>query len=161
MTQQRSKKAKPSPASAVVSNRRAHFDYELSDHILAGMVLSGAKVRAVRDGRVQLKGAYVVVRHNELWLQNASFSIKNGGNDGENAIDTSPIKLLVKKKQIEEFMRRKQDGYTIVPTKIFAGRRFIKVEIALGRGKKEYDKRETLKRRESDRDAQRAIKGAR
>ena len=145
---------------ATIDNRRASFDYHLSENILAGLALSGAKVRAVRDGRVQLKGAYVAIRNNELWLQNASFSLKNGGNDGESVIDTSPVKLLVKKKQIIELMRAKQDGFTIVPTKIFAGRRFIKVEIALGKGKKTYDKRETIKRRESDRDARRAMKGA-
>lgn len=161
MKKQRPNRAKPDSAKAVVTNRRAHFDYTLSENILAGLVLSGAKVRAVRDGRVQLKGAYVVIRGNELWLQNASFSVKNGGNDGESVIDTSPVKLLVKKKQIAELERAKQAGYTIVPTKLFAGRRFIKVEIALGKGKKEYDKRETIKRRESDREANRAIKGAR
>jgi SsrA-binding protein len=154
-------KKKPIKRPSTIDNRRAHFDYTLSENILAGLVLSGAKVRAVRDGRVQLKGAYVVIRNNELWLQNASFSIKNGGNDGESVIDTGPIKLLVKKKQIDELAAAKQAGYTIVPTKIFAGKRFIKVEIALGKGKKEYDKRETIKRRESDREAKRAIKGAR
>ena len=154
-------KRKPIKRPATIDNRRARFDYHLSENILAGLVLSGAKVRAVRDGRVQLKGAYVVVRAGEVWLQNASFSIKQGGRDGENVIDTSPIKLLVKKKQIAELMRAKQDGYTIVPTKILAAGRFIKVEIALGKGKKAYDKRETIKRRESDREAKRAIKGAR
>ena len=152
------KKATKHPST--IDNRRAHFDYTLSENILAGLVLSGAKVRAVRDGRVQLKGAYVVIRNDELWLQNASFSIKNGGNDGESVIDTSPIKLLVRKKQINELAAGKQAGYTIVPTKILAGKRFIKVEIALGKGKKEYDKRETIKRRESSREANRAIKGA-
>jgi SsrA-binding protein len=144
-----------------IDNRHVRFDYHLSENILAGLVLSGAKVRAVRDGRVQLKGAYVVVRDNELWLQNASFSVKSDGRDGESVIDTEPIKLLVKKKQLAELARARQDGYTIVPTKILPGRRFIKVEIALGKGKKNYDKRETIKRRESDREAGRAMKGMR
>ncbi|MDR0980042.1 MAG: SsrA-binding protein SmpB [Candidatus Nomurabacteria bacterium] len=154
-------KHKPAKKPTVVDNRRAHFDYTLSENLTAGLVLSGKQVRAVRDNRVQLKGAYVVVRNGELWLQNASFSLKNGGHDGESVIDTSPIKLLVKKKQLQELASARTAGYTIVPTKLFAARRFVKVEIALGKGKKSYDKRETIKRRDSDREARRAIKGAR
>ncbi|MCL2038384.1 SsrA-binding protein SmpB [Candidatus Saccharibacteria bacterium] len=144
-----------------IENRRAHFDYALNDKILAGLVLSGAKVRALRDGRAHLKGAYVAIRHNELWLQNASFHLKGSGPSDAPIIDTSPVKLLVKKRQLATLQRAKQDGYSIIPTKIITGSRFIKLEIALGRGKKLYDKRETLKRRDSAREADRLIKGAR
>ncbi|MCL2371446.1 SsrA-binding protein SmpB [Candidatus Saccharibacteria bacterium] len=160
MTKKPTKDPKRKQPAAVI-NRRARFDYELGQNILAGMVLTGAKVRAVRDSRVHLKGAFVVIRNDELWLQNASFSVKSSGNDSDNVIDTSPVKLLVNKKELKELTRARTDGYTIVPTKLLPSRRYIKVEIAIGKGKKSYDKRETIKRRESDREALRQMKGQR
>jgi SsrA-binding protein len=144
-----------------VLNRRARFDYELGDEIVAGLVLTGPEVRAARDGHVQLKGAYVQVKDDELWLQNASFSLKlNQRGENSRTIDTSPRKILANRKQIDTLVAKRQDGLSIVPTKLLTSGRFIKVVIALGKGKKRYDKRETLKRRDQEREAARAIKRA-
>lgn len=144
--------------SAVV-NRRARFDYALGDEIVAGIVLTGLEVRAARDGHVQLKGAFVTVKNDELWLNNASFSLKLNEKSAEGrTVDTSVRKLLASRKQIDSFIESKKQGMTIVPTKLLTSGKFIKVVIALGKGKKNYDKRETLKRRDQDRETQRALK---
>ena len=154
------KKKKTDTQSKAVLNRRARFDYELGEEIVAGMVLTGPEVRSARDGHVQLKGSFVTVRNNELWLNNASFSLKlnQKGQVGARTIDTEPRKLLASRKQIDTLMNRKKEGLSIVPTKLLTTGRFIKLVIALGKGKKNYDKRETLKRRDQERDAKRAIK---
>jgi len=156
MTQK--KKANTQPKSIV--NRRAKFDYELGDDLVVGIVLTGLETRAARDGHIQLKGSFVSIRENELWLNNASFSLKlnEKGKVGARSIDTSPRKLLANRKQINDFITRKQSGMSIVPTKLLTSGRYIKVVIALGKGKKNYDKRETMKRRDQERDIQRAIK---
>ncbi|MCA9334846.1 SsrA-binding protein SmpB [Candidatus Saccharibacteria bacterium] len=151
---------KPIRKPSAIVNRRARFDYALGDEITAGISLSGPEVRAARDGHIQLKGAYVQIRGNELWLQGASFSIKlnERGKPGARAIDDSPRKLLAHRKQIEALIASKAQGNTIVPLRLITSGRFIKVVIAVGKGKKHYDKRETLKRRDQEREANRAIK---
>ncbi len=153
------KKKSPSKPKAVL-NRRAGFDYALSDEVVAGLSLTGPETRAARDGHVQLKGAFVSVRDNELWLNNASFSLKlnQKGQTEARTVDTRARKLLLKRKQIDELVADKQKGMTIVPTKLLTSGRFIKVVVALGKGKKTYDKRETLKRRDQEREAARATK---
>ena len=155
---------KPKTSTKNVINRRARFDYELGEELTAGMSLRGVEVRAVRDGRVSLKGAFITLRNGrkglELWLNNASFSLKNQGEglSKSDTIDTSPKKLLATRKQIEDFARQKQAGFTIVPLKILAENRYIKIIIALGKGKKQYDKRETLKRRQSEHENEKMLK---
>lgn len=143
-------------------NRRARFDYELGEEIVAGMSLTGPEVRAVRDGCVSLKGAFVTIRKErkseELWLNNASFSLKNSGEGQSDVIDTSPKKLLASRKQIDDLNRQKQAGMTIVPIKLLAGGRYIKLVIAAGKGKKQYDKRETLKRKQTERESAKMMK---
>lgn len=156
------KKSKKSTQPGSIVNRRASFDYALQDDIVAGLVLTGQEVRAARDGRVQLKGSFVTLRNGELWLNNASFSLKlNQRGDGSRTIDTSPRKLLASRKQIDAFEKQKQQGMSIVPTKLLTEGRFIKVVIALGKGKKTYDKRETIQRRQQDIETKRAIKNSR
>ena len=146
--------------SAVILNRRAGYDYELGDAISVGIALTGKEVRAARDGHVQLKGSFVSVRNNELWLNNASFSIKinEKGNNQARSIDTQPRKLLAKRREIESLIAEKNQGMTIVPLKMITSGRYIKVVIALGKGKKTYDKRETIKRRQQDREVRRSLK---
>lgn len=149
---------KPIHKPTTIVNRRARFDYQLDDNLVVGLVLSGPEVRAVRDGRVSLKGAFVTLRGGELYLNNASFSLKNNDKSTQAmTVSTEPRKLLATKKQIAAFDRAKQSGLTIVPTKMLTQRRFIKLEIATGKGKKSYDKRQTIKQRQQERETKRAI----
>ena len=159
MTKARTTK-RPKQATSVV-NRRARFDYELGEEIVAGVVLTGPEVRAARDGHVQLKGAFVSLKQGELWLNNASFSLRLNVRGQANArtVDTSARKLLASRKQIDQFAAARQQGMTIVPTKLLTNGRFIKLIIALGKGKKRYDKRQTIKRRDQDRETRRQLSG--
>lgn len=151
---------KPPVTQKAIVNRRASFDYQLDETLTTGVVLTGAEVRAARDGHVQLKGSFVTIRNNELWLNNASFSLRlnERGNTSARSIDTTPRKLLAQRKQINELAARKQSGMSIVPIRLLTAGKHIKLVIALGKGKKNYDKRETLKRRDQERDSQRAMK---
>ena len=151
------KKPKDKPA---IINRRARFDYELGEDLVVGIVLTGPETRAARDNHVQLKGAYVTIRNNELWLNNASFSVvlNQKGVPGARAVDDRARKLLANRKEIDRFVESKKQGMTIVPTKLLTNGRHIKLVIALGKGKKNYDKRETIKRRDQDRETKRALK---
>jgi SsrA-binding protein len=153
-------KKKPVTKPRSVLNKRASFDYSLEEELITGIVLTGQETRAARDGHVQLKGSFVSIKDRELWLNNASFSLRlnEKGNPGTRSIDTSPRKLLASRKQIDNLAAKKQLGMSIVPTKLLTGGRYIKLVIALGKGKKNYDKRETLKRRDQEREAKRAIK---
>ena len=150
---------KKKPESAPIVNRRARFDYELGETISAGIILSGAEVRGARMGHVRLTGSYANIKQNELWLTNMSISIpdtaRNKDDDKENP---NPRKLLVTKKELFKIEEAKKQGMTIVPTRLFTTGRFIKIELSLAKGKKNYDKRETIKRRQQDRDAKREIK---
>lgn len=122
----------------VTVNRRAHFDYQLGDELTTGMALNGPEVRLIRDHHVQLKGSFVTIRNSELWLNNLTLG----------ADTTRNIKLLATKKQIKALEREKVAGSTIVPVKLLGGTRHIKLVIAVGKGKKKYDKRETIKKRD-------------
>jgi SsrA-binding protein len=138
------KKTKKPTAQKVV-NRRAHYDYNLSDKLEVGMVLTGAQVRQIRDHHAQLKGTYVTLRRGELWLLGLTL-----GTDTE-----QDIKLLATKKQIAGLDRAKQQGNTIVPVELLPLKRHIKLIIAVGEGKKKFDKRQTIKSRDLDRESRR------
>lgn len=146
-------KKKPAQPHTVV-NRRARFDYELGEDLVVGIALTGAEVRAARDNHVQLKGSYVTIRDGELWLNNASFSIKvQQRGEGTRTVDTTARRLLAHRKQIDALAAQKKAGMTIVPTKLLPAGNHIKLVIALGKGKKNWDKRETIKRRDIERDS--------
>jgi len=117
-------------------------------------------VRAARDGHIQLKGSYVTIKDSELWLNNASFSLRlnQAGQVGARSVDTTARKLLASRKQIETLADQKHKGMSIIPVKLLTNGRFIKLVVALGKGKKKYDKRETLKRRDQERDTRRMLK---
>ena len=152
------KKVKPTKPRAIV-NRRASFDYALDEELITGIVLTGREARAARDGHVQLKGSFVTIRNNELWLNNSSFSLAlNSKTDGGRSVDTSVRKLLASRKQIDELDDRKQSGMSIVPLKLLTQGRHIKLVIALGKGKKNYDKRNTIKLRDQERENKRLVK---
>ena len=152
-------KKKQQPTKAI-SNRRARHDYELGDSLLAGIQLSGAETKALRLGHGQLRGAYVTVKGGELLLINATISGTNAVPISESD-QTRARKLLVRKREIEKLLEAKQQGQTIVPLEILTRTRFIKVRISVGRGKKLYDKRQTLKQRDEKRSMLAAIKASR
>lgn len=127
--------------NSVTVNRRAHYDYQLGEELSCGMALSGPEVRMIRDHHVQLKGSYVAIRDSELWLYGLTLGAETASN----------IRLLATKKQIEGLKRAKVSGSTIVPVRLLGGGRYIKLVIAVGKGKKKYDKRETIKKRDIER----------
>jgi SsrA-binding protein len=152
-------KKKPKQPTSAIVNRRARFDYALGDELTVGLALTGREVRAARDGRVQLRGSFVTIRNNELWLNNASFSlVLNEKGEQVRTVDTEPRKLLAKRKQIDQLAAEKHAGTSIIPVRLLTRGPFIKLTIALGKGKKNYDKRETLKRRDQEREARSSIK---
>lgn len=140
-----------------ISNRRAHHDYAIDDTLLVGIQLTGAETKALRHGHGQLRGAYITVKDTELFLINATISSLPGVSIPESE-QTRTRKLLAKRSEINKLIALKQQGNTIVPLEILTNQRYIKVRIAAGRGKKQYDKRQTLKARDQGREANAAIK---
>ncbi len=157
-------------APAVV-NRRAGFDYDLSENLTVGLELTGAETKAARLGHINLRGAYVVPRENsakhrmELFLINASFSLAanapKGSGEKTTTVDTRARKILAKRREIDRFVAARMDGLTIIPTKLLTTGRFVKLVIALGKGKKNYDKREAIRRKDMARENQRFTKNLR
>ena|SRR5665213_2361663 len=152
-------KKKPNQTKRI-TNRRASHDYTLGDSLVAGLELSGAETKALRMGHGQLRGSYVTVKQDELFLINATISGTSGIPISESD-QTRPRKLLAKRREIQALIDAKQQGKTIVPLEILTGGRFIKLRISVGRGKKLYDKRQTLKARDDARRTQAALKSAR
>jgi len=137
-----------------IINRRAKFDYELGDSLVVGMQLTGGETKALRHGHGQLRGAFVNVKDNELWLVNAQINSGQGINIPEDQ-QTRSRKLLAKKSEIDKLMSAKQQGRTIIPIELLTQGRYLKLKIAVGKGLKHYDKRENIKRRQQERDAAR------
>ena len=127
--------------STVTENRKARFDYQLGDELATGMALNGPEVRLIRDHHAQLKGSFVTLRNGELWLNNLTLGAETAKN----------IKLLATRRQITALEKERAAGYAIVPVRLLGGGRHIKLIIATGRGKKKYDKRETIKKRDIER----------
>jgi len=141
----------------VIANRRARHDYELGDSLVVGLQLGGAETKALRMGHGQLRGAYVTVKGDELWLINTTISGTTGIPISESD-QTRARKLLAKRREIKALVDAKQQGKTIVPLEILTGGRYIKLRLSVGRGRKRYDKRQVLKARDDARDAQAALK---
>lgn len=149
-------KKKQAPARQIV-NRRARHDYELGDSLVAGIALTGGETKALRMGHGQLRGAYITVKDNELWLVNATINGTRGVLVDEHT-QSRNRKLLVKRREIHSLLEAKQNGRTIIPLEIITGGRYIKVRLSVGKGKKQYDKRQTLKKREESRRMAYALK---
>ena len=162
------KKASLASVRAVV-NRRATYDYQLSDRLTAGLSLTGMETKAARLGHVSLRGAYVVPRRNiqtgrdELFLINASFTLNNntpkGSGQSRTTIDTRARRILAKRREIERLVDRKSEGLTIVPLKLLTHGRYVKLELAAGKGKKRYDKRQAVRERDIKRELAQRRKG--
>jgi SsrA-binding protein len=149
------KKKKVSTGS--IRNKRARFDYDLGDSFVMGIVLNGRETKSLRLGHGQLQGAYVTVKGDELYLINASIHGTKGIPIEESEV-TQARKLLAKRKEIDAIIAAKKQGVNVVPTDILINGRYIKVRVALGKGKKHSDKRQTIKAREDSRNAHRELK---
>jgi SsrA-binding protein len=150
--------AKKKQPTGVISNRRARFDYELKDSYIAGIVLNGAETRSVREQHASLQGAFVQLKDGEAWLMNAQIMpLKTNAAQLPSEVQTRNRKLLLKKRELEQLQEAKQQGNTVVPVRLLTKGRFIKLEIAVGRGKKRFDKRQAIKQRDTDRDTARNL----
>ena len=140
----------------LLENRKARFNYELLEKREAGIELLGFEVKALRQKQGSLDGAYVIVRGGEPFLVNAYIPPYQPKNTPQNYDERRARKLLLTKKEIAELaVAESKKGLTIVPLSVYSKGRKIKVEIAIARGKKKFDKRETLKRRDAEREMRR------
>lgn len=140
-----------------IANRKARHDYELDDSLLVGIALTGAETKALRLGHGQLRGAYVTLKDGELWLINATITGGTGLPISESE-QTRSRKLLAKRREINALQAAKDQGRTILPLELLTGGRYIKLRIAPGRGKKQYDKRATLRKKDQQRAMNAAVK---
>lgn len=145
--------------TAYISNKKAHFNYEILETFEAGISLFGYEVKAVRAGRGKLEGGHVVVRGGEAFLVGASISHYQEANTPKNYDPERSRKLLFSKKELGHLETQgEQAGLTLVPIKLYNHGRNIKLEVALARGKKKQDKRESIKARDTKRDIDRILK---
>jgi SsrA-binding protein len=148
--------------SQYAENRKARFDYEIADKYEAGIELLGTEVKAVRGGRMSLEGSFIIIRGGEAFLINANIPSYQPNNAPKDYDPLRNRKLLLNKKEMRELAdTEKNKSLTIVPLSVYNKGRKIKISIAVAKGKKKYDKRETIKRRESNRDIERQYKSGR
>jgi len=152
-----SKSAGPRP---VAQNRRARHDYDILERFEAGMVLAGSEVKSLRAGKVQLRDAYARVQNGEMWLHGVHVA-PYAFSAGFGAVDPDrPRKLLLHRREIEELgQRTAQDSLTLVPLAIYFKDGRAKVDLALARGRRRYDKRHAIAERDAAREAARAVRG--
>ena len=158
-TNQPPKDAGSGPYIKTVSdNRRARFNYDLSDHIEAGIVLSGTEIKSIRAGRSNIRDAYAQVRDGEMWLQNMHIAQWTSAGPW-NHDPVHPRRLLLHRAEIDRMARlANQKGLTIIPMRIYIKGHVAKVEVALAKGRRRYDKRKAIQQRETDREIGRAIR---
>lgn len=151
--------AKKKQNPGTIRNKRASFDYDLKDSYIAGIALTGAETRSLREHHGSLQGAFVQIKDGEVWLMNSLVTpLKTNAANLPSDVQVRNRKLLLKQREIEQLTEAKKQGNTIVPTKFLTKSRFIKLEIAIGRGKKKYDKREAIKKRDQERDTARRLR---
>ncbi|MEW6543922.1 MAG: SsrA-binding protein SmpB [Nitrospirota bacterium] len=155
-------KERDSGEKVVATNRKAFHDYHVEERLEAGIVLRGTEVKSLRAGQVNLRDSYASVDRGEVFLHNCHISPYSHGNV-MNHDPLRPRKLLLHRKEISKLLgQTQQKGLTLIPLRIyFSPRGQAKVEIALARGKKQYDRREAIKEREAGREVERAMKGRR
>ncbi|HJZ71757.1 MAG TPA: SsrA-binding protein SmpB [Vicinamibacterales bacterium] len=147
--------------SSIAENRKAFHDFHILDTFEAGLVLLGTEVKAIREGRVNLRDSYARVENGEVFLYNVNISPYSH----RGYADHAPLrqrKLLLHRDEIRKLIGKTvEKGMTLVPTRLYFKNGRVKVAVALAKGKKEYDKRETIKRRETDRETRAAVKSRR
>lgn len=144
---------------AYIQNRKAHFNFEILETFEAGLVLQGFEAKSIRAGKGKLEGAHVIIRGGEAFLVGTSISPYQPANTPKNYDPERTRKLLLSKKELAHIEQQTEKaGLTGVPIKLYNAGRKIKLEFALARGKKKFDKRETLKARDTKRDIDRTLK---
>lgn len=141
----------------LAKNKRATYDYELIDRIVAGLVLSGDEVKSIKTGHVSLKGSFIALRQGEAFLTSAHITPYQHAAHKDQIEPTRPRKLLLHRRQLEQLVAHKQSGLSVVPTALLMERSLIKLEIGIGRGKKHYDKRHSIKARDTARELARGL----
>ena len=145
--------------STIALNRKAKHDYTLHEHFNAGIALQGWEVKSLRDGRLQLKESYVIIRSNEVWLVGAHISPLSTASTHIEPNPRRDRKLLLNRKEINKLIgATQQKGFTLVPLRLYWHRNKAKCEFALAKGKKQHDKRASTKERDWDRDKARIMK---
>ncbi|MCK9402366.1 MAG: SsrA-binding protein [Chitinophagaceae bacterium] len=141
-----------------MNNRQAYFHYFIEDKYVAGIVLLGTEVKSIRDGKLSFNDAFCMFDEGELWVRGLYIASYTHGT-ANNHIEVHDRKLLLTKRELNKLQTRmKEKGYTLVPLKVFfTDKNLVKVEIGLGRGKKLYDKRETIKNRDVEKDIKRHL----
>lgn len=135
-----------------ILNRKARHDYFILDTYEAGISLKGTEVKSIRQGKMNIKESYVIIKNNEAYLLNTSISLYDEGNRF-NHLENRTRKLLLHKKEILKLRDKiEKEGYTIIPLKVYFVKNKVKVEIGLARGKKTYDKREDIKKKDIERE---------
>lgn len=152
-----SKKPASKQQTKRITNKRASFDYSLGDSFVAGLVLTGAETKSLRMGHGHLRGAYVTVKDGELYLINATITGYNGVKLEESE-QTRTRKLLLKQREINAIIEEKNQGKSIIPTELLTQGRYIKLRLAVGTGRKRFDKRELIKKRDQKRSNQIELK---
>jgi SsrA-binding protein len=143
----------------LAENKKAHFDYEILEKLEAGIVLIGQEVKSIKSGRINLAGSYVVSKDTEFYLINANIPPYQPKNLPEDYDSLRSKKLLLKKREIDYLIGKiKQKGLTLVPLKVYTKRGKIKLEFGIAKGLKKADKRELIKKRESEREIKREMK---
>ena len=143
----------------LTTNPRAKFDYQIIETYEAGLVLTGFEVKAAKSGRLNLKSSYITIKNNEAFLINAQLMPYQPKNTPADYDPNRTRKLLLHKKEIKALIGRiKERGLTLTPIRVYTKRNRIKIEFGLGQGKRKIDKREKIKKRESDRRIERALK---
>lgn len=145
----------------IAINKRANFDYEILDKYEAGIMLSGQEVKSIKTKHVSLKESFVTIHSGELYLTNAHVPPYIHAGTVPNYNPTRPRKLLLKKSEIKHLIgKARTQGLTLVPIKLYTKRRLVKLEFGLGKGKKQYDKREGIRKREDEKRMRRILKGS-
>ncbi|QSO48591.1 SsrA-binding protein SmpB [Alicyclobacillus mengziensis] len=143
---------------SLAQNRKAYHDYFIEDTYEAGIVLFGTEIKSIRKGSANLRDAYAQVQNGEVWLYNMHVSPYEQGNRF-NHEPMRPRKLLLHKSEIAKLIGAvKEQGYTLIPTKLYIRNGYCKIELGLAKGKKLYDKRESAKKRDANREIQRALR---
>ncbi len=147
--------------TTIAINKKASFDYEILEKYEAGIELFGFEVKTIRSGRISLKGSFVTRKGRELFLTNANIPLYSNAQDIKSYDPTRSRRLLLKKKEIAYLTGKTQiEGLTLVPLRVYTRKRLLKLEFALVKGKKKFDKREKIRQRESDKKALRALKSS-